>query len=1232
MDGYFEPNLGQASANVQFVGRGGSGACLIGDTEAILLLRGGDRSDVARIRPVGLSKPLRFEPEGKMLPGISAYFRGSSPAAWIPRVPHYARIRARDALPGVDLVYYWTANRELEYDLILKPGVDPSHIRMRFSSHPSLDRSSGDLILHTGVGELRQKRPRVHQKVHGEIREVAASYRLTGGVTAGFDIHSHDPNLELVIDPVVRFSTFLGSSGLETFGAIATDAAGDVYLTGSAEDVANPNYGFPIENPWRTGGGIQRGAADAFVTKLRWNADLNRPVLVYSTFLGGGGADHGLAIQAAAGGAVYVAGRTSSRDFPLVKPIAATNKTTPDSDLFVAKLVLSPVSGELNLAFAARIGGSGDDRANAIAVDSSGAIAIGGVSGYIDDFPTVNALAGGGAGNGGFVLRLVPSGGDSYRFAYSTILGTEVRALALSADGACHVTGIARAGLPVVNPLPGSGSRGPTDAFVARLRFNTATNSLALDFATYLGGTGADAGNAIAFVEPSDLYVAGEASLGFPVNHPIPGNETAQGAAAAFAVRLNWNALSGALTMPVSTLLTSGGSDSATALAIGTAGVCLAGSTRRGVAGSRAFPSVNPIDAVSGGAPGDLDVFAGCLRFAGTNAAPDLAFSTLLGSSASATAGIALDAAGGVYVAGATSGARTFPNVNPLAQNGELAQGPADVFLLRLASIPGAGERTLAIRNSGGGTVSAPGLSCRANTCTLTATGSVILTALPEPGNGFAGWSGACSGAAGTCGVILDSDKTVNAGFGPLENLTVTVDGSGKGTVFGSGILCGSDCAASIPMGATVTLKAQGAFTAEFAEWSGNVCSGPNPECTFSMIPAAMVTATFTQRTLTSSGLEFIPLNPCRIVDTRTGGQGPIPPLGTRTIPIRGGSCGIPPDAAAYSLNVTAVPSGPLGYLTIWPAGTPRPLVSTLNSLDGRVKGNAAIVPAGLGGEVSAFVTDATHVILDTNGYFRYSGGAAVNTFNPVTPCRVLDTRAPNGPLGGPPLVARQAREFPVLASGCGIPAGAAAYSFNVTAIPKQTLGYLTIWPGGIPMPFVSTLNATTGTIVANAALVPASPSGTISAFATDGTDLILDINGYFGGPPANDVGGLLFYPVAPCRIADTRLPPGPLAGPSIGPLETRELNPTGTCALPAQSKAYAANATIVPRATLGYVTLWPADVVQPLASTLNALDGAITANGAILPAAAAGAINLFSTDWIDVILDVNGFFARENR
>ncbi len=249
--------------------------------------------------------------------------------------------------------------------------------------------------------------------------------------------------------------------------------------------------------------------------------------------------------------------------------------------------------------------------------------------------------------------------------------------------------------------------------------------------------------------------------------------------------------------------------------------------------------------------------------------------------------------------------------------------------------------------------------------------------------------------------------------------------------------------------------------------------------------------------------LQFVAISPCRIVDTRnangTFGGPPIPGNNSRSFPLTEGDnpCGIPSNAIAYSVNVTVVPQTTLGYLTIWPTGEGQPIVSTLNSLDGRIKANAAIIPAGTpNGSVSVYVTNTTNVVLDINGYFTTSDGSTL-AFYPLTPCRVADTRNPDGSLGGPYLSGGHERDFPVLREQlwtaeqcrgvfvqlhrCAEDISGSGVSDGVAARPELS-------------PLVSTLNDLTNTIVANAALVPAGTDGGVATYATNDTDLVIDI------------------------------------------------------------------------------------------------------------------------------------------
>jgi hypothetical protein len=208
--------------------------------------------------------------------------------------------------------------------------------------------------------------------------------------------------------------------------------------------------------------------------------------------------------------------------------------------------------------------------------------------------------------------------------------------------------------------------------------------------------------------------------------------------------------------------------------------------------------------------------------------------------------------------------------------------------------------------------------------------------------------------------------------------------------------------------------------------------------------------------------------------------------------------CGILASAVAYFLNATVVPYGFLGYLSVWPSGQPQPMASTLNSLDGTVLANAAIVPAGTNGAITFYAMNNTDLVVDINGYFALPGSGGLN-FYATAPCRIADTRNPTGTFGGPALDGLQARTFPIPQSACGMPANAGAWSLSITVVPFGFMGYLTTWPAGQAQPVVSTLNALKGQVVANAALVPAGTSGAIDAYVSHSSHLVIDINGYFG-------------------------------------------------------------------------------------------------------------------------------------
>jgi hypothetical protein len=386
--------------------------------------------------------------------------------------------------------------------------------------------------------------------------------------------------------------------------------------------------------------------------------------LVYSTYLGGSGGDSGTGVTVDESGNAFVTGVTNSSDFPTVNPLQPMKRAGVDA--FVAKLNAAGSA----LLYSTYLGGNGDDQGNGIAVDAAGNAYVAGWT-QSTNFPTTNPLQ---AANGGsqdaFVARLNPAGSA---LIYSTYLGGRwldaAEGVAVDASGSAYVVGLTDcvSNFPTLNPLQ-SACGGPMDAFVTKL--NPAGSSLV--YSTYLGGGDSDQGTSIAVDASGSAYVAGRtSSTNFPTANPF---QAAYGGGLedAFVAKLD----PAGSSLVFSTYLGGSDRDQAFGIAVDASGSAYL----TGWAGPN-FPTANPVQAVYGG--GTFDAFVTKLDPSGST----LAYSTYLGGRGGGDTGIgiAVDSARNAYVVGITDSAN-FPTMNPV--QAAYAGGFPDCFLARIGSLP----------------------------------------------------------------------------------------------------------------------------------------------------------------------------------------------------------------------------------------------------------------------------------------------------------------------------------------------------------------------------------------------------------------------------------------------------------------------------------------------------------------------------------------------------------------
>jgi hypothetical protein len=811
----FEANQGQTDSRVKFLSRGGAYIMFLTDRGAVLKLRdtrphvqsrktgGSPRksrthpvpgSDVIRMTLAGVNASARIQGLEE-LPGKVNYLIGNEPRKWKRNVPLYAKVRYHDIYPGTDLVYYGN-QRRLEYDFVLAPGANPSAIRFRIDtparahgkdaqdSHLRI-AANGDLVIPTAGGEVRFHKPVVYQtegmsppsttvqkdylKGRFVLRRVAPS-----DYEAAFHIASYDRSRQLVIDPVLSYSTYLGGSGKDEANAIAIDAAGGAYVAGTTASAD-----FPVANALQTK--INRtfpSETDAFITKLSPDGTS----LVYSTFLGGTRGEIASAIAVDTQGNVYVGGETKSSDFPVTKGALQTVSSggTDGSDGFLAKI---DTTGS-TLIYSTYFGGNGNDMITALALDASADAYLTGVTGSADLSTTsgvVQTSIGGAATanclqdqgpslscGDAFVAELNPQGTG---LVYSTYLGGTgddyADSIAVDTTGSAYVAGTTGSlDFPTTSgAYQGWLSKDGRNAFITKLKPLGAS----LAYSTYLGGSGNDTtggtgevAHGIAIDTQGNAYVAGVTnSTDFPSVNPIQtGRPVYPTATQAFVTKLH----PAGCGLVYSTRLGGFLYTSGTGIAVDSGGDAYV----TGWTADFDFPVLNPFQASYRQAPSGgalhTEAFVSKLSPKGSS----LLYSSYLGGSTTdlptgygggdISNSIALDSAGNAYVAGKTDSIN-FPVVNGADPT---YRGSRDGFVTKvsptiipsIALVPSA----LTFPDTAVGTISAPVSVTLTNT---TSNPVAISSVTAQPGNPhFAVASNSCNttvqaGASCTFGVTF---------------------------------------------------------------------------------------------------------------------------------------------------------------------------------------------------------------------------------------------------------------------------------------------------------------------------------------------------------------------------------------------------------------------------------------------------------------------------------------------
>ena len=745
---FFEPNQGQTAPQVKFLAHGAGYGLFLTTDEAVLQLHGhvvkASKSAKAKIER-GPDSVIRMHLEGansaaqisgsSPLGGKSSYFIGNDPSKWHRDIPQFARVQYRAVYPGVDLVYYGN-QRQLEYDFRVAPAADPDQIALSFKGATAriddtgTSGKAGDLILSTDGGEVRFHAPHVYQPSSSGKDEklIPGAFRQLADNKIGFAVGAYDHNRELVIDPVLSYSTYFGGTGsgdTETLVKVAVDSASNIYLAGSTTSTA-----FPVTSGTTITTAGTNGSQYIFISKIA-PLSTGPSQLVYSILLGG--TDIATPEMDSLGGVavdknedIYVAGSTNSASFPTTANAFQPGPYTGTHG-FLARISLG-LNSTYTPTYVTYLAGNGTDNLTGLAVDTSqNAFVTGdttstngpgnGFPSNANGFQTTSNFATGGSQF--FASKINTNGSGTLSMLYSTYFGEGYPATATATGGGIavdsagtavnmYITGTTNMPgvtgpngepkFPVVNAQQSclndpsattncSAYSGNTDAFVAKINPNQ-PGSIPV-YSTFLGGSGNEVGTAVAVDTSGNAYVTGSTNStnwacsnscvsGFQTQ--LNNTSTVTGNTDAFIAKVG-NIVGSIYPLTYFTYIGGAGNEIGEAIVVDSVGAArVVGSTD--FDSSTTFPIINapPIGATYGG--GNNDAFAALIStsLSGKGAGD---FATFLGGSGTDLGtGVAMDVFGNTYVAGTTNSGN-FPlsaAPNPLPYQSQLT-GAQDAFV-----------------------------------------------------------------------------------------------------------------------------------------------------------------------------------------------------------------------------------------------------------------------------------------------------------------------------------------------------------------------------------------------------------------------------------------------------------------------------------------------------------------------------------------------------------------------